>query len=93
MNKCTCHCGGEMFYRHMHAETCSLSKTGEEAPKPKSSHDALIQEAREIAKDVIEMREARAERLTIYQEKHDDMLSIDAIYQRAKAFLEKTKGR
>ena len=31
--KCTCHCGGAMFYRHMHAESCALSREGEEAPK------------------------------------------------------------
>ena len=30
---CTCHCGGSMFYRHMHAESCELSRVGEEAPK------------------------------------------------------------
>lgn len=30
---CTCHCGGAMFYRHMHAESCVLSREGEEAPK------------------------------------------------------------
>ncbi len=30
---CTCHCGGAMFYRHLHAESCELSRIGEEAPK------------------------------------------------------------
>jgi len=30
---CTCHCGGAMFYRHLHAESCALSREGEEAPK------------------------------------------------------------
>ena len=30
---CTCHCGGAMFYRHLHAESCVLSREGEEAPK------------------------------------------------------------
>jgi len=30
---CTCHCGGSMFYRHLHAESCELSRVGEEAPK------------------------------------------------------------
>ena len=30
---CTCHCGGSMFYRHMHAQSCELSRVGEEAPK------------------------------------------------------------
>lgn len=30
---CTCHCGGAMFYRHLHAESCILSREGEEAPK------------------------------------------------------------
>ena len=29
---CTCHCGGSMFYRHLHAATCALSREGEEAP-------------------------------------------------------------
>ena len=30
--QCTCHCGGSMFYRHLHAESCALSRDGEEAP-------------------------------------------------------------
>lgn len=30
---CTCHCGGSMFYGYLHAESCELSRVGEEAPK------------------------------------------------------------
>ena len=30
--QCTCHCGGSMFYRHLHAESCALSRDGAEAP-------------------------------------------------------------
>lgn len=30
--KCTCHCGGAMFYAHLHADDCSLSMHGEKAP-------------------------------------------------------------
>jgi len=30
--QCTCHCGGDMFYRHMHAESCPLSIYGDEVP-------------------------------------------------------------
>ena len=30
---CTCHCGGSMFYRHLHADSCVLSREGEEAPQ------------------------------------------------------------
>ncbi len=29
---CTCHCGGSMFYHHLHADSCVLSREGEEAP-------------------------------------------------------------
>lgn len=32
-SECTCHCGGSMFYRHLHAPSCPLSVTGEEAPE------------------------------------------------------------
>lgn len=35
---CTCHCGGTMFYRHLHAENCLLSQVGEEAPKSELQH-------------------------------------------------------
>lgn len=30
--KCTCHCGGEMFYAYLHAADCPLSVHGEKAP-------------------------------------------------------------
>ena len=30
---CTWHCGGSMFYRHLHADSCVLSREGEEAPQ------------------------------------------------------------
>lgn len=32
INRCTCHCGGDMFYRHLHAASCPVSVDGEEAP-------------------------------------------------------------
>ena len=46
---CTCHCGGPMFYRHLHAESCVLSREGEEAPKSerqtlRDERDRLITE-------------------------------------------------
>lgn len=54
---CTCHCGGSMFYRHLHADSCELSRVGEEAPK--SELDQLRDEierlrgALEQARDLI----------------------------------------
>ena len=30
---CTCQCGGAMFYRHLHAESCVLSREGDEVTK------------------------------------------------------------
>ena len=29
---CTCHCGGTMFYRHLHASDCPCATAGDEAP-------------------------------------------------------------
>ncbi len=42
---CTCHCGGSMFYRHLHSDSCELSRVGEEAPmSPKKELQALRDE-------------------------------------------------
>lgn len=30
--ECTCHCGGSMFYRHLHAESCPCFTHGTPAP-------------------------------------------------------------
>lgn len=30
---CTCHCGGTMFYRHLHESRCACAAFGEEAPE------------------------------------------------------------
>jgi len=42
---CTCHCGGSMFYRHLHAPECALSVHGEEAPQSKEQQAYATLEA------------------------------------------------
>lgn len=32
INRCTCHCGSDLFYRHLHAASCPVSVAGEKAP-------------------------------------------------------------
>ena len=39
--QCTCHCGGDMFYRHMHAESCPLSIYGDEVPGTEAEEVSL----------------------------------------------------
>ena len=34
---CTCHCGGSMFYKHLHDPSCDLFTHGEEAPQSKEA--------------------------------------------------------
>lgn len=46
---CTCHCGGSMFYRHLHSDSCELSRVGEEAPmSPKKELQALRDENKRL---------------------------------------------
>ena len=53
---CTCHCGGSMFYRHLHAETCVLSREGEEAPA--SAEQVLRAENQRLRSVLINMQSA-----------------------------------
>lgn len=52
---CTCHCGGAMFYRHLHAESCILSREGEEAPK--SELETLRDERDRLRKALEDIRD------------------------------------
>ena len=49
---CTCHCGGSMFYKHLHDPSCDLFMHGEEAPQSKEAQlqAALDAERAELAK-------------------------------------------
>ena len=55
--QCTCHCGGSMFYRHLHAESCALSRDGEEAPvsveQALRTENVRLKEALEIAQELL----------------------------------------
>ena len=82
MKTCTCHCGGAMFYRHLHDPSCPLSTTGEEAPVSKETE--LIREAREIAEHMIELEE------TVSADWESSPYECP-IYVLAQAFIEKTK--
>lgn len=48
--QCTCHCGGDMFYRHMHAESCLLSIHGD--PAPETEVDRLERQVADLTAQV-----------------------------------------
>ena len=48
---CTCHCGGAMFYRHLHAESCVLSREGEEVTK---SELQILRDERDRLREALE---------------------------------------
>ena len=43
---CSCHCGGPMFWRHLHAESCPLSTHGDEYPGDAGVSKAVPRETR-----------------------------------------------
>jgi len=48
---CTCHCGGSMFYKHLHDPSCDLFMHGEEAPQSKEAQlQAALDAEREKVK-------------------------------------------
>lgn len=57
--QCTCHCGGDMFYRHMHAESCPLSIYGDEVPG--TEVDTLKRQVADLTRR-LEEAQARAQR-------------------------------
>lgn len=48
---CTCHCGGSMFYKHLHDPSCDLFVHGEEAPQSKEAHLQAALDAERAAKE------------------------------------------
>ena len=50
---CTCHCGGSMFYKHLHDPSCDLFMHGEEAPQSKEAQlQAALDAEREKVKEL-----------------------------------------
>jgi len=50
---CTCHCGGSMFYKHLHDPSCDLFTHGEEAPQSKEAQlQAALDAEREKVKSL-----------------------------------------
>ena len=50
---CTCHCGGSMFYKHLHDPSCDLFMHGEEAPQSKEAQlQAALDAEREKVKSL-----------------------------------------
>ena len=50
---CTCHCGGSMFYKHLHDPSCDLFVHGEEAPQSKEAHlQAALDAERDLRKEL-----------------------------------------
>ena len=47
---CTCHCGGSMFYKHLHDPSCDLFMHGEEAPQ---SEEAQLQAALDAEREKV----------------------------------------
>ena len=52
---CTCHCGGSMFYKHLHDPSCDLFMHGEEAPQSEEAQlQAALDAERERVKELEE---------------------------------------
>ena len=59
---CTCHCGGSMFYKHLHDPSCDLFTHGEEAPQSKEAQlqaalDAEREKVRELEQEGLQLFE------------------------------------
>lgn len=57
---CTCHCGGTMFYRHLHASDCRCATDGDEAPESHPDNIAALratsaQQAQELERVKFEL--------------------------------------
>ena len=51
---CTCHCGGSMFYKHLHDPSCDLFMHGEEAPQSEEAQlQAALDAEREKVKELV----------------------------------------
>ncbi len=60
--KCTCHCGGSMFWAHLHAEGCPLSVHGEKAPESieqslRRERDALAERLKQCEEEIVKSRQ------------------------------------
>ena len=53
---CTCHCGGSMFYKHLHDPSCDLFMHGEEAPQ---SEEAQLQAALDAEREKVKELEGQ----------------------------------
>ena len=67
---CTCHCGGSMFYKHLHDPSCDLFTHGEEAPQSK---EAQLQAALDAERAENECKDTLIETLQaqLRQVEHD----------------------
>ena len=67
---CTCHCGGSMFYKHLHDPSCDLFMHGEEAPQSK---EAQLQAALDAERAENECKDTLIETLQaqLRQVEHD----------------------
>lgn len=57
---CTCHCGGTMFYRHLHASGCACATQGDEAPE--SHPDTIATLRATIAQQAQELGRCKSEK-------------------------------
>ena len=89
---CTCHCGGSMFYKHLHDPSCDLFMHGEEAPQSKEAQlqaaldaeraNRLAMEAC-VDRDVKAIKDLKAQLATLQaQAKQLDRTLADVYQQR-----------
>ena len=68
---CTCHCGGSMFYKHLHDPSCDLFMHGEEAPQSK---EAQLQAALDAERAENECKDTLIETLQAQLADRDAMI-------------------
>jgi len=69
---CTCHCGGSMFYKHLHDPSCDLFMHGEEAPQSK---EAQLQAA----------LDAEREKVAFLEKKNANLIEASNLVLKVKA--------
>ena len=85
---CTCHCGGSMFYKHLHDPSCDLFTHGEEAPQSK---EAQLQAALDAER--ARVKELEADSDTWKQAAYDQADAHKATQSQLQAQLRQLEGQ
>lgn len=78
--ECTCHCHGDMFYRHLHDPSCPLAIHGTEAPK---SELTIMREERDtLAAKLADVEQERDELKRLTLTPNEYLSTIQELQQR-----------